>query len=134
MARPLLERRNRVPRADGVVGEAERRRQRRELRRGDLAQPGERRVGAEAGAERGDGGGAADEALRKQAAHGIEGAPHQPDPAPEPAHGARGFRASGAQRGGGRRHAAHLFGSCHGVLEFGERARQPRRQAVRQLT
>ena len=74
MAHPLLERRNRVPRADGVVGEAERRRQRRELRRGDLAQPGERGVGAEPGAERGDGSGAAEEALGKQAADGGQGA------------------------------------------------------------
>ena len=69
MAHPLLERPHRVPHAVDVVGEAERRRQCAQLRRGDLVQPGERRVGAEAGAEGGDRGGAADEALREQAAH-----------------------------------------------------------------
>jgi len=63
MARPLLERRNRVPHAVGVLGEAEGRRQRRELRRGDLAQPSERGVGAEAVAEGGHRGGAAQEAF-----------------------------------------------------------------------
>ena len=65
--------------AAGVLGEAEGRRQRRELRAGDLAQSGERRVGAEAGTEGGDGGGAAEEAIRMHAAHGVEGARHQPD-------------------------------------------------------
>ena len=132
MAHPLLERRNRVPRADGVVGEAERRRQRRELRRGDLAQPGERRVGAEAGAERGDRGGAADEALGEQAARGVEGAGHEPDPAPQPAHSAGRFRTPRAKRGRGRGHACGVLGGRHGVLDIGERARQPCRQTVRQ--
>ena len=94
-------------------------------RRGGLAQPGERRVGAETGAECGDRGGAAEEALREQAAHGIEGAPNQTDPPPQPAHGASGFRAPTAQRGGGRRHAARVLGGRHGILEFGERARRP---------
>ena len=74
MAHPLLDCRGRVPRVDGALGEAERRRQRWEPGRGDLAQPGQRRVGAEAGAEGGHGGGAAEEAVRKQTAHGGQGA------------------------------------------------------------
>jgi len=92
----LLDCRGRVPRAVGALVEAQRRRQRRELRGGDPAQPGERRVGAEAGAEGRHGGGAAEEAVGEQAAHGIEGTGHEADPAPQPADAAATLRASPA--------------------------------------
>ena len=104
------------------------------MRGSHLAQPGECRIGSESVTEGEDRRGAAGEALGQQAAYRTQRAAYQADPAPQPAHGPRRFRATGTHRRRGGGHAREPFGRDHGVLEFSERTRQPRRQAVRQQT
>ena len=98
MPHPLLERRNGMPPNCWTVGVAERRRQRRKIWRRRLAQPDQRRVGAESVTEREDRRRAAGEVLGEQAVDRGQRAAHQADAAAEPAHGARRLRTSAAQR------------------------------------
>ena len=121
-----------MPRGYRVVGVTERSRQRRELRRGHLAQPDKRRVGGESAAEGEDRCRAAGEALGEQATRLSQSKTHQADAAPQPAHRTGQFDGVAANRVGRRRQAGRTLSDDHRVLKLGERARQPCCQAVRQ--
>ena len=125
MTHPVLKSLGGKPTTFAVVGVSDRRRQRVQLRRGQFAQPGQCRVGAQSLTERGDRGGAAEEECGQQTTCGGQGVCDPLHPALQPAYGAGRLLGTAMDHRGDRGEAGGALRGRHGVLEFRERARQP---------